>query len=648
MAEALPIPLPASEHSGLLSQLKASFDAGHDLQKEAKKEKKLKDKEISDTSKRAAMIAGKAYETTKGLLKGIDNIANYTVLGYSLAKKSFTLAQRSAKAALRGAGKLAGEGLAAGGKKIAGVAKSIMDLLLDGAIMVGIFGLLKLFESGGMEWLTLAKDTLVGIYEWFKLLFTDPKAAMEQAWQKITNGMASLGQWIYDNALLPVWNWFSDLFPGTADTMAKLFAGIATVAGNLGDWIYDNAIKPVWDWISLLFDDPKTALDQLFGAVVGLGTWVYNNAIKPVWDWFGTLFTSPMTAIEQYFKFVGNVGKFIYDEAIKPVWDWFGETFPGAKQALLDLWKTIFVDSSIGSYIFKEVLEPLWNWFGTLFTNPREALEKAWTFFKSFPTWIMDTVFTPLWTWFSGKFPDIAEPLSKLFTAFTSLSTWFFDNVISPPWEFIKGLFKFGEEETGVKKEDFSIIGMIQKLANTVWGYIKGLFGFAEEAAPDIDETELEKAKSKFSITGMITGLIDKIVGFFKGLFDFDVMKIMKDIFGALGDAGARAWNFVFGGDDKDEKLETAADMEKEEMVNATQAMAKLAQEFKTASLTAENIQLSDTAIAHLAKVLTSGEGATRSVVNNYFDNSSVTQSNASGSTIVNTKKESKNPKSLP
>ena len=38
------------------------------------------------------MIAGKAFETTKGLLKGIDSIAETTLLGYSLAKKSFTLA----------------------------------------------------------------------------------------------------------------------------------------------------------------------------------------------------------------------------------------------------------------------------------------------------------------------------------------------------------------------------------------------------------------------------------------------------------------------------------------------------------------------------------------------------------------------------
>ena len=152
----------------------------------------------------------------------------------------------------------------------------------------------------------------------------------------------------------------------------------------------------------------------------------------------------------------------------------------------------------------------------------------------------------------------------------------------------------------------------------------------------DRDETELEKAKSKFSITGMITGLIDKIVGFFKGLFDFDVMKVMKDIFGALGDAGARAWNFVFGGDKEDEKLQTAADMEKEEMVNATQAMAKLAEEFKTAQLTAESVQLSDNAIAAIAKALTTGEGGVgATVVNNYFDNSTVTQSNSRGETTL-------------
>jgi len=74
-------------------------------------------------------------------------------------------------------------------------------------------------------------------------------------------------------------------------------------------------------------------------------------------------------------------------------------------------------------------------------------------------------------------------------------------------------------------------------------------------------------------------------------------------------------------------------------MVNATQAMARLAEEFKTAQLSAENVQLSDTAIAAIAKALTSGEngGAVpATVINNTFNNSTVSQT-SNGSTVVNT-----------
>jgi len=679
MAETLP--LPAAEHGGLLQQLKDAFDEG-------RKSKEVQDEKtqqiLSSTAKNAATIAGKAFESSKNMLKSLDRIAETTVLGYSLAKKSFTLAQRSAKAALRGAGKLADvTGLAGGAKKIAGVAKSIFDILMDGAIMVGIYALLKLFEEGGLDWLKLAKDTLVGIYEWFKLLFTDPMAALEQLWSKITSGMSSLGQWVFDNALKPIWNWFSKTFPGAADVMEKLFGGIATLAGNIGGWIYDNAIKPVWEWFELLFDNPMEAINQLYGAVVGLGTWVYNNAIKPLWDWFNTLFTNPMEAVNQYFKFMGNVGKFVYDEAIAPLWEWFGNTFPGAKEKLLEFWNQIFVESSIGSYIYKTMLEPLWTWISTLFTNPTEGLNQLWKFFKTFDTWIYNTVLEPLWNWFSDLFPDVAVKLEAFWTELTGggdsligqigsyLTTvwnWFkglFDfstletsiasalnfvffvpnliiGLLDGAWTYLKGLFGFKEDEAK-PKEPFSVGKLIVDLGKSIWGYVKGLFGFgaeaAEKAVPEVDESELEKIGARFSITGMISDLVDNIVGFLKGLFDFDVMKVMKDIFGALGDAGARAWNFVFGGEGEDEKLQTAAELEKEEMVNATQAMARLAEEFKTAQLSAENVQLSDTAIAAIAKALTSGEngGAVpATVINNTFNNSTVSQT-SNGSTVVNT-----------
>jgi hypothetical protein len=501
--------------------------------------------------------------------------------------------------------------------------------------------------------------------------------------------MSSLGTWIYDNALAPIWGWFKGMFPGAAGVMEKLFAAIATVTGNLGNWVYDNAIKPIWDWIGLLFDNPKEAMDKLFGAVVGLGTWVYNNAILPVWTWLGTLFSDPMLAINQYFKFVGNIGKWIYDNAILPIWNWFGETFPGAKAKLLEFWNKIFVESSIGSYIYNQMLKPLWDWIGLLFTNPKEALDKLWKFFKSFDTWIFNTVLDPLWTWFSGMFPDVAASLTtfwnKLFSGddktllgkvgifLTDMWTWFkglfnftggigatvasllnftffFPNLVvkllGDAWDYIKGLFGFKKDEAKLPK-DFSVGKMIVDTATAIWGFIKGIFGFGEKKEAEVDDTELDKIKSKFSLTDMISGLVDSIVDFFTGLFDIDVMGIFRDIFDAAGAAGKKAWNFVFGGDEE-KRLDTEADLKKEEMVNATQAMAKLAQEFKTASLTADNIQLSDTALISLAKALTTGEGGVaRSVVNNYVDNSSVTQSNATGNTIVNTKKNSKNEKAI-
>jgi len=690
MAEALP--LPASEHAGLLQQLKDSFSEGVQIQKDSDKKTEEKQRLISENTKRAAQIAGRAFESTKGLLKGIDSIAETTILGYSLAKKSFTLAQRSAKAALRGAGKLAGEGLAAGGKKIAGAAKSIMDILMDGAIMVGIFALLKLFESGGLEWLTLAKDALVGIYEWFQLLFKDPKAAMVQLWNGITSGMSDLGKWIYDNALEPIWSWFKGMFPGAADVMEKLFGGIASVAGNLGDWIYTNAIKPVWEWFELLFDDPMAAIDQLFGAALKLGEWVYNNAIKPLWDWFNTLFTNPMEAVNQYFKFIGNIGKFVYDEAIAPLWKWFGDTFPGAKEKLLEWWNTIFVDSSIGSYIFKNMLEPLWNWIGNLFTNPTEALNDLWTFFKSFDTWIFDTVLSPLWTWFKGLFPDVAVKLEAFwkeltgggdsligqiggyltkawewFTGLFDFSTletsiasvlnfvFFIPNLIigllDGAWTYLKGLFGFKEDESK-PKEPFSVGKLIVDLGKSIWGYVKGLFGFgaeaAEEAVPKVDEGELKKMGSKFSLTGLIGDMVDSIVDFFTNLFNFDVEQVFKDVFGALGDFGAKAYDFLFGDDEEDKSVKAKAEAEKLEVENATKAMEKLAEGFQTATITADNIQLNDTALISLAKALTTGEGGVgATVINNYFDNSTVTQSTASGSTTVAMTKDAKNSKAL-
>ena len=87
----------------------------------------------------------------------------------------------------------------------------VFDMITN--LMVGVE---KLLGGDG----TFMKDTmgefklwLTNIWEWIKLLFTDPKKALQQAWDKLLAGVKSIGKWIMKNWIDPLWNkitgWFS-------------------------------------------------------------------------------------------------------------------------------------------------------------------------------------------------------------------------------------------------------------------------------------------------------------------------------------------------------------------------------------------------------------------------------------------------------
>ena len=87
----------------------------------------------------------------------------------------------------------------------------IFDMITN--LMVGVE---KLLGGDG----TFMKDTmeefklwLTNIWEWIKLLFTNPKEALQQAWDKLLGGVKSIGKWIMKNWIDPLWEkitgWFS-------------------------------------------------------------------------------------------------------------------------------------------------------------------------------------------------------------------------------------------------------------------------------------------------------------------------------------------------------------------------------------------------------------------------------------------------------
>jgi len=383
-----------------------------------------------------------------------------------------TIQQRTAKAMKFGKDEVVNFGKA-GAKKVAKFAGDIMGFLKKGLGLALLWGLFKWLQGDGSQYIQMVWDAIVKIWDWLKLLFDDPSAALAQLWAGILSGSKDIAFWLWDNAIKPLWDWFEDSFPNIAkfllgywgfigsvglwlwNTALKplwtwlsdmwkdpksSFSGILDGVASVGSWLWTNVIEPLWTWIKLLFTDPSLAMDQLFGGVKSIGDWIWTNAILPLWNWVKLLFTNPKEAFAELFKGYASIGLWIWAKAIKPMWTWFETTFPDFSAWIKAKWAE-FMDSPIGKWIYTEVLEPFTTWLGTLFTDPSKALSEAWEFFKSFGTWIFDTILNPLWTWIKNLFTNPKQALTDAWNFFSNIGTWIYDNALLPFWTWFKEMF---------------------------------------------------------------------------------------------------------------------------------------------------------------------------------------------------------------
>ena len=108
----------------------------------------------------------------------------------------------------KGGGGMLGKGI---GKMFKGVMKFV-NMIKKGVLLLLLPAILLFLNSPFFKKaLTFITDTLIpalkGVWEWLKLLFTDPIAALQEAWDKLVAGFKNLGQWIFDNAIDPAWTW---------------------------------------------------------------------------------------------------------------------------------------------------------------------------------------------------------------------------------------------------------------------------------------------------------------------------------------------------------------------------------------------------------------------------------------------------------
>ena len=323
--------------------------------------------------------------TTVGAISNLTSVmgSGLAGIGKSLAgmlqldKMSFRLAQSARKAA-KTMGDAMTSGISTAAKKVGGIAKSILDILLEGAFLLALWGLLKYLEGPGFKWVLKIFSYMKVVFNWIGTLFTDPLLALEQLWTAASGGIASLADWIWQNVFVALWDWFEELFPNTAYVIKTLWQGITGIVGGMGSWLWDTVFSHIWDWLGLLFTDPLEALKQLFEGTKNLGEWLWNNAILPVWNWFKLLFNDPKAAFVELFSGYLSMGSLIWNNAIMPLWNWFEEKFPGGAQFIKDSWAA-FMSTPIGEWVYAQVIEPFTKWLDLAMVDPTAALDQAWT-----------------------------------------------------------------------------------------------------------------------------------------------------------------------------------------------------------------------------------------------------------------------------
>ena len=476
----------------------------------------------------------------------------------------------------------------AAAKKISGAGKGLMNILKGTLLAGAMLAIVAFLNSEYWENLkNFLADKVIpalkAIWEWMKLLFSNPVQALKDLMKGILEGAADVGAFLWNKALKPFWDWVVDIFKGM--DWSKLWSDMLSGAATIGAWIWDKALKPFWKWIVGVFTDIDWGAlwKGLWGAATSIGAWIWDKAIKPFFSWIGGIFVSGFDALwTATFGAVASVGAWIWDNSIKPFWDWIVEKFTFAKDAVVAGWtnlKTWIVekatavkewivekftftkDAVIAGWVglkekVAEIALAVKDWFVEKFTFAKDAVVAGWTGLKTF----VSEAAIAIKQWFTDKFTFASD---AVVAGWTNLKTWIVEKATAVK-DWIKGLFAWAatDEKVEGEEEGWSIRSVVTNAIKTVVKWISSLFTFDEGAAgiaagiiniiyflPNMiakgilaagkwllklfgfDEAAEKVANPEdFSIGGLIVGAVEKIVEWFTDLLDVDWKALMTDM----------------------------------------------------------------------------------------------------------------------
>ena len=363
---------------------------------------------LSDVTKTVAAIAigFASWRISSNLIKGILKLSKTTkiILGIVMAiSGAFLLVKGAISAITEGLNwgnfteMLLGVSLLAGGLAIAfGKVGGAVGLLTGGVSLLAV-GLYDLITTGEMTLPVLAaiETGLIAIGgaisllsgSWIPLLIGAVVAALValvtlivENWEEIKAWFVGVGEWIYNNIILPVGDFFVELWEDIKEFGIWAWEGIKSVWETVSTWFDESVIQPVceffkglWESVSGFFVDLWEDIKEIWNSAP---TWFDENVIQPIVGFFEGLWESVSGFFDDLWEDIKEVWETVatwFDEnVIQPIVGFFEGLWEDVSGIFVDLWEDIKgVWETVATWFDEHVIQPIVGFF-----------EDMWEFLK--------------------------------------------------------------------------------------------------------------------------------------------------------------------------------------------------------------------------------------------------------------------------
>ena len=346
----------------------------------------------------AIAIGFASWKISSNLIKGVSKLSKTTkiILGLVMAIFGALLfVEGVAEALTEGLNwgnltkMLLGAALFAGGLAIAfGKVFGAVGLLFIGIAFL-ILGFKSLIETGELtaEALTAIEIGLLAIGgaislltgSWIPLLVTGiiggivalVKLIVDN-WEAIKAWFVGVGEWIYNNIILPVGDFFVELWEDIKEFGIWAWEGIKSVWETVSTWFDESVIQPVckffkglWESVSGFFVDLWEDIKEIWNSAP---TWFDDNVIQPIVGFFEGLWESVSGFFVNLWEDIKDVWETVatwFDEnVIQPIVGFFKGLWESVSGFFVDLWEDIKgVWETVATWFDEHVIQPIVGFF---------------------------------------------------------------------------------------------------------------------------------------------------------------------------------------------------------------------------------------------------------------------------------------------